>query len=78
MCICGGCGKVIEKKFFYCPWCGYSRVNAENETGIELRCQQHNQKIMEQRLQKVEQLEDQLDELEKELSVLVLSVQMAR
>ena len=31
MCICSGCGKLIDNKFYYCPWCGYSRMEAEKQ-----------------------------------------------
>ena len=31
MSICSGCGKLIDNKFYYCPWCGYSRVQKETE-----------------------------------------------
>ena len=37
MCICGGCGKLIDKRFYYCPWCGYSRVVQEKDDSAELR-----------------------------------------
>ena len=78
MCICKGCGKVIENKFFYCPWCGYSRVENKTETGIELGYRQHCQKQLDNRLIQLQKMNDQLDQLEEELSVLVLSTQMAK
>lgn len=78
MCICSGCGKVIENKFLYCPWCGYSRFNKETEESIELKYNQYKMRQQEERIHQLEKMEQELDDLEKELSVLVLSVQMAK
>ena len=76
MCICGGCGKLIDKKFYYCPWCGYSRVENEKEDSAELRYTKYKEKQMERRNNQIERMEEQLDSLEKELSILVLSAEM--
>jgi len=78
MCICGGCGKLIENKFYYCPWCGYSRVEQEKEDSMELRFKKLQARQLEERQNRIEELEAQLDNLEQELSVLVLSAQMAK
>lgn len=76
MVCCGGCGRTIESKFFYCPWCGFSRIDKTDEEGIKLRCQQYKNKKLETQLSKVEKLQKSLDELERELGVLSLSVEM--
>ena len=76
MCICGGCGKLIDKRFYYCPWCGYSRVEKENQDSTELRYAKFKEKMMERRYNQLEKMEEQLDSLEKELSILVLSAEM--
>lgn len=78
MCICDGCGKLIDSKFIYCPWCGYSRVEKEQEESMELRYKQFKQKQIEIRRNQLEQMEEKLNRLENELSVLVLSAQMAK
>ena len=31
VCICGGCGRTIEKEFVYCPWCGQSKISMMSE-----------------------------------------------
>lgn len=78
MCICDGCGKLIESKFIYCPWCGYSRVAQEKEEAQELRVAKIKQQQRELRLGRIEKMEEELEALEKELNVLVLSAEMAR
>ena len=78
MCICDGCGKLIDNRYIYCPWCGYSRVEKEQEESLELRYKQFKQKQMEKRKFQLEQMQEKLTDLENELSVLVLSSQMAK
>ncbi|BDC92984.1 hypothetical protein SAMN04487977_1134 [Treponema bryantii] len=76
MCICGGCGKLIDKKFYYCPWCGKSRVVQEKDDSAELRYAKFKEKQFQKRYNQLEKMEEQLDSLEKELSILVLSAEM--
>ena len=76
MCICGGCGKLIDKRFYYCPWCGYSRAEKEKQDSTELRYTKFKERMMERRYNQLEKMEEQLDSLEKELSILVLSAEM--
>ncbi|MBP5519308.1 MAG: hypothetical protein J6X84_01840 [Treponema sp.] len=76
MCICVGCGKLIDKRFFYCPWCGYSRAEKSEEESSELRYAKFKEKLQEKRYNQIEKMEEQLDSLEKELSILVLSAEM--
>lgn len=78
MCICDGCGKLIDSKFYYCPWCGYSKVEQEKEEAQELRVAKIEQQQRELRLGRIEKMEEELEALEKELNVLVLSAEMAR
>ena len=33
--VCKGCGRTIESKFVYCPWCGQSKVSYENQDSME-------------------------------------------
>lgn len=73
--VCNGCGRTIEKKFLYCPWCGYSRVaNEEDSLELLFNCYEENQK--DNRRKQLYELERQLNDLEQELSVLVLSAEM--
>ena len=76
MCICSGCGKLIDKRFFYCPWCGNSRVVQEKEESAELRYAKFKEKQYQKRYNQLEKMEEQLDSLEHELSILVLSAEM--
>ena len=76
MCICSGCGKVIDKRFYYCPWCGYSRVAQEKDDSAELRYAKFKEKQFQKRYNQLEKMEEQLDDLEHELSILVLSAEM--
>ncbi len=76
MCICSGCGKLIDKRFFYCPWCGKSRVVQEKEESAELRYAKFKEKQFQKRYNQLEKMEEQLDNLEHELSILVLSAEM--
>jgi len=74
--ICIGCGKLIDKSYFYCPWCGTSRVNQEKESSMELRYKQYKKRQIEERRLQLEKMSEELDNLEKELSVLALSAEM--
>ncbi len=78
MCICDSCGKLIDSKFYFCPWCGYSRVEQEKEDSLQLRLNQLQEKQKAARRSQIERMEAELDALEKELNVLVLSTEMAR
>ena len=78
MIICSGCGKLIEDRFFFCPWCGVSRIEKDTKEAADLRILQYQQRQKEKRERCVEHMSEQLDDLEKELSVLVLSAEMAK
>ena len=73
MCICSGCGKLIDNKFYYCPWCGFSRMEQEKQESAELRYAKFKEKQFQKRNNQLEKMEEQLDSLEHELSILVLS-----
>ena len=76
--ICSGCGKLIDSKFYYCPWCGYSRLEEENADSEKLRYNQFKQKHEASRALRIEKMKKDLDQLEEELSVMVSSAQLAR
>lgn len=73
--ICAGCGKLMEKSFYYCPWCGKSRIDGDTEEAIELRYQRYRQLQNERQLEKMAEMADELDQLEEELSVMVMAYQ---
>ena len=76
MCICSGCGKLIDNKFYYFPWCGFSRMEQEKQESAELRYAKFKEKQFQKRNNQLEKMEEQLDSLEHELSILVLSAEM--
>lgn len=76
MCICGGCGKVIEDAFRYCPWCGYSSIEEQAHRAMDAKYAQYKEKFLENRFAQIEKLSNQLDNLEQELSALALSSEM--
>ena len=76
--ICEKCGKIIEEDFYFCPWCGQSQTQTSKKESGDLRLKQKEDVIKDIRYNKIERMEEVLDELEKELSVLVLSNNMHR
>lgn len=74
--ICCGCGKTIEKKFFYCPWCGLSKISKNYEDEVDFNYFQYKERLIKTREDQVKKLQNDLELLEKELSVLVLSAEM--
>ena len=80
MCICGGCGRAIEKKFVFCPWCGQSKLAKNSSVSEEERMKQIFNRLEEMqinnRFERLEKMENQLDQLEKELDALVLCSEM--
>lgn len=77
VCICGGCGRAIEKKFIYCPWCGISKIHMMNE---EEKLDQIFNRLEEMQInnrsERIEKMGDRLNQLEKELDALVLCAEM--
>ena len=77
MTICKDCGRTISETYIFCPWCGKSkveRVASMNEE--ESLLESLKKKCYEEQTKKIMQLEEQLETLEKELSILVLSAEM--
>lgn len=74
--VCKGCGRTIDGKFLYCPWCGFSKVTHEHEDSLDELLNRYKEKQKNTRRQYLYEMEQQLDELENELSVLVLSTEM--
>ena len=76
--VCSGCGREIEKNFVYCPWCGIQLIRKESREYQNLFFEQVERKRRTEQEQKLQNVGKQLDELEKELDVLVLCAQLAR
>lgn len=77
MTICKDCGRTISETYIFCPWCGKSkveRISSMNEK--ESLIESIKKKRYEEQTKKIMQLEEQLETLEKELSILVLSAEM--
>lgn len=77
VCVCKECGRTIEKEFIYCPWCGISRIGVtNNQEVLDSVFTQLEEKQADDRNRRLRKLETQLEELEKDLDVLVLSAEM--
>lgn len=76
MCVCKGCGRAIASEFYYCPWCGESKIKVSSEESSDLLCEKYKRIRTELRLKHIKEMSDRLDSLEQELSMLVLSAEM--
>ena len=77
VCVCKECGRTIEREFIYCPWCGMSRIGvADNQEVLDSVFSRLEEKQADDREKRLRRLESQLDELEKDLNVLVRSAEM--
>lgn len=75
--ICNGCGCDIEKDFAYCPWCGEKSIN-QSQKYFDMIYERYSKMHREYRNQQFRAVEQQLNELEQELDVLVLSAELHR
>lgn len=75
MAVCKGCGRTIDGKFSYCPWCGRAKHSSEEEN-LDVLFNRFAEKQRNNRRQQLYEMEKELDTLEKELSILVLSAEM--
>ena len=78
VCVCSGCGRTIESDFIYCPWCGNSRLNKNDEDVLEAMFKNLEMKQNQFRLNRIEKMEKELNDLENDLSILALSAEMAK
>jgi len=78
MSICGCCGRTTDKAYPFCPWCGKSKVSSGSEMDQEVMAQNLADKKHAEQFEHMEEIGRQIDELEKELSILVLSTEMAK
>ncbi|MCR4952976.1 MAG: zinc ribbon domain-containing protein [Treponema sp.] len=76
--VCQGCGRTIQKDYLYCPWCGYSKVseNKTSEDSLDAMFTKFAQLKKDSRRKQLSAMEQKLDDMDKELSVLVLSAEM--
>ena len=77
VCVCGGCGRTIEKDYAFCPWCGRSRATDEDcEEAIDSAFECIEEKQFEKYFQRLEKMEEKLNVLETDLNALALSAEM--
>ncbi len=77
VCVCGGCGRTIEKDYVFCPWCGRSRVTDEDcEEAIDSAFECIEEKQMEKYFERLEKMEKKVDALVTDLNALALSAEM--
>lgn len=78
--ICSGCGRSIEKKFVYCPWCGASKLantsTVSEEERMDFIFNRLEEMQINNRFERIEKMGDKLNQLEKELDALVLCSEM--
>lgn len=73
--VCRGCGRTIDSDFIYCPWCSHSRITDTTDSFEEVFARLEKLQD-ESRDQQLISMEKQLDELETELNMIVLSTEM--
>ncbi|MCR5289474.1 MAG: zinc ribbon domain-containing protein [Treponema sp.] len=72
--VCHCCGRTIESDFLYCPWCGQARM--QKKDSLDGVFEQLEVIQATDRNNRLSHMQDQLDQLEKELNTLVLSTEM--
>ncbi|MBQ5491163.1 MAG: hypothetical protein IIT68_03795 [Treponema sp.] len=78
LCVCKECGRVIDREFIYCPWCGDARMDIRERNSMDAIFDRIVESQNQYRDKRVESLLGRLDELDRELSTLALSVEMHR
>lgn len=79
ICVCGGCGRTVEKNYVFCPWCGHSRISDEDGKEASESVQEMNvEEQIEKRVARLDEMEKKLNDLEEELNILILSTEMHR
>jgi hypothetical protein len=74
--VCSSCGRTIDSDFIYCPWCGQSRLEDDDKASLDAVFRQLEEQQQDDRQKRLLRMENRLDELEKDLSVLALSAEM--
>lgn len=65
--VCHGCGRTIDSEFLYCPWCSLSRVTSDASMSIAGVFDRLNRMQESTRSMQITCLEQQLDEIERDL-----------
>lgn len=73
--VCKGCGRTINLDYSYCPWCGQAKVLYKDDSIDELFIKFSN-KQKDIRRKQIATIKNQLDNMEKELAMYVLSSEM--
>ncbi len=73
--VCNGCGRNLDSEFVYCPWCGEKR-NFHGQEFFDLMYERYSESYKEKRKNQFRAIEKQLNELEQELNVLVVSAEL--
>lgn len=73
--VCRGCGRTIDSDFIYCPWCSHSRITDTTDSFEDVFARLEKLQD-ESRDQQLISMEKQLEELETELNMIVLSAEM--
>lgn len=68
--MCKQCGKINNINYKYCPWCGALQNDYHNDTHIETVFSILEEKQNDIQLQEISEMEKQLDELDRELSII--------
>ncbi len=78
VCVCGGCGRTIDNDYIYCPWCGQTKSKSNSNHNFDEVFKRLEKKQAAEKIEQLKNMEMKLDALEKDLSVLVLSAEMAK
>ena len=77
MIICKDCGRTVNENYIFCPWCGKSKADRiANMSEKELLIETIKKKRYEEQTIKIMELNKKLEDLERDLSILVLSAEM--
>lgn len=76
--VCKCCGRTINSEFIYCPWCGESRLDPEDRESMDAVFDRLVEIQKQTRYERIAEMKNQLEELDKELSNIALSVEMHR
>ncbi len=70
--ICHGCGRTIESDFPYCPWCGCATLKTcAFSRQVDLVCERVELKQKEYTSSRIQRMENELGEIENELTLLL-------
>ena len=77
MTICKECGRTLNEAYIFWPWCGKSKADRiSNLSEKEMIIETIKKKRYEEQTIKIMELNKKLEDLERDLSILVLSAEM--